>query len=114
MEQNTTPTTISFFTSPTKLFYIASDVLELCNDLEELQSLWKSQLVTNPACIWEDASVTTGSRFIAQNSGIQIYVLKSGNLPDPKSYGRELTKVSRTSSPGENTSVAVLRIWPSG
>lgn len=96
-----------------RLFNIASDVLELCNDLEELQSLWKPQLVINPACIWEEASVTTESRFLARNSGISIHTLKSNNSPDPEKHGRELTKVSRTISCREDIFVAVLRIWPS-
>ncbi|KAF8849962.1 hypothetical protein BDZ45DRAFT_697133 [Acephala macrosclerotiorum] len=93
-----------------KLSTIATEAVQLSQDLSKMHEFWGQQLRSRPGCIWEEVTAFNPSSLLARNTGITVHSLVAGNSDDEQS-AKPLVKMSRTSSDGNF--VAVLGVWPS-
>jgi NACHT domain len=90
---------------------LGSDYLEFGGYLKQLDIEWGTQLDQNPACIWEEATAFTPSRFLAQTTAFTVNSLTATHTRDEKSSNQPLCKISGMSS--DELYIGVLSIWPS-
>jgi hypothetical protein len=94
---------------------IGQETVEFADFLGEIKSDWGSKLLANPACIWEEVSAFSPSRFLVKTAAIDVKLLlqpKEGDDSVSKKRRAQscIKRVSRTTE--DSRHVIVLTIWP--